>query len=521
MSWSSLFNNSRQINKQGIYLVPAGTDSRIVGDRILKVKDYNVQCLQHEYLVGIKLNNYSHKHGFAIQTYDYGIEDGRGYLLLEAVPGITLHQQMAKLTDFEQRLKLLYQLFLEIEQIGRLCPFTHYDIHLANIHVQELERPIRKRYQPQKLAPIELETKFQLYLLDYAYSHHSDVRDTWVEVKATSICSGSIPSVYDPVYDLYAVLNKAQYYLHQEDEALEQTMLEDKFVAYIGDRKQTVVWGRVGKEFIYELLPVPEHTLFDRVFYNSSASEEGQYQELLRPIVSSRPGQSFSKGDEPVAKQIGRRLRYIKQKCITSRKHDRSEVVQLGILFFQRLIATIKAKPPRLEFQLKNPTLRFELNNGRTSKPNQRSRDKPSRSTTKPTRGKSRSTVPPSQRSEWPSDNRSTDPFVTASTTKRKPKRNVAGVKATTRTTDHSDSEWPSERKSRTKSRSQPSRVDEDSPPRRSKNSTRSKSKPFVTGIKPWDLSDDDGEMERRLDLGNRAKPKKKSKPIKVQFKSS
>jgi len=346
--WLKLEKEGQRIDGsdiRDIYLIKPGSSIGNEDPLILKVKVKYVTCLEHEYRVGRAINSYGQRNKFVIQTIDRAMIEDKGYLLLSFAEGQTLHQVIKNKKDKvsrKDRIIMFYMLFLEIEQLNRQTGFTHYDLHCSNVLAHKLDNKKKYVYQPQGFqTPIQIESNYQLTLIDYGYSHHPEVNDTWVEVRAASVRSGAVVSVSDNIFDLACVLGKTCFYLNISNEKVNSMLIDNKFIPFTGGDSQRTVLGRVGREFIYELYSVPDHPLFYRTFYNTSDPRLGCPCQLLsddnKSQIVSREA-IIHDDDTKTSKEIAACLTQIKQDQIAKRKNSRDEVVKVGCDFFNEIL---------------------------------------------------------------------------------------------------------------------------------------------------------------------------------------
>lgn len=152
-------------------------------------------CLRHEFMIGRELNNLGLPYFPLTYAYVNNFNDSGSELLI--IEYINLNYSVVQK-------KHLKQILYTIADIQSRTPFTHYDLHLGNIGIIELKYATEKKYNC--FGEIRtLVTRQEVKILDFGYSHLSLVTDDWVEMNMGTIMNGSIPSVFDDLFDLSVI----------------------------------------------------------------------------------------------------------------------------------------------------------------------------------------------------------------------------------------------------------------------------------------------------------------------------
>lgn len=149
-----------------------------IGSRIYKKRKIG---LDYEGMVGLYINSLNLP--YCVRTVGFEARPQGDRLITEYLPGVTWYQK------FKQSTSLLetQHLTLKILNIVTNLPFTHYDLHMNNVIIQE---------------------NGEVKLIDFGFSSipyvHSSVR--YIECTYSTLSCGILSSVPDPGYDLMLIV---------------------------------------------------------------------------------------------------------------------------------------------------------------------------------------------------------------------------------------------------------------------------------------------------------------------------
>ena len=324
----ALYEQSERIGNQKegeICLVDV--DTRLGPQKIiLKIRDSCIDCMEHEYNVGLRLNGL-HRH--LINSYGLYFmklrpnRDEQAVLLLEYAEGEKLCKFAKKLTR-DGLCLLFYHILLIIADIQSKVEFTHYDLHFGNIIVDWCKETtytytaFGKTYQ--------IRSPFFPRIIDYGYSHAQGVIDDWIEVSRYAIIGGAICSVYDDFFDYSNLITKCMYYLNCYDDSINYMLEKNKFLPFRGDRSDKAC-HYMGKEPIRILGNLPDSEIYQKPFWSSSVGKNQHPLLLIERYERKKKRRELPRDSKKkFAQKIGESLRYIKDKRISDRQFSSLEI---------------------------------------------------------------------------------------------------------------------------------------------------------------------------------------------------
>lgn len=173
----------------------------------------------HEAAIGFTLNKLKRKipnFVFLYSTFKCNIPEENAEILcdlkkkngmfiaFEFIPGVRLEISIKTLTNnefFEIYLQILNALNIAWEE----CDFTHYDLHLENILIRDLDEPIIVPIYTME-GILYLKTRKIPYIIDYGFSHV--IVDGISLDKYQTENDGVIPQESFPMYDVFFLFDK-------------------------------------------------------------------------------------------------------------------------------------------------------------------------------------------------------------------------------------------------------------------------------------------------------------------------
>jgi len=350
----NIINNSHVLCKTQSGVILLNKDLEL----IIKVRYYSYDCALHEYNImkllktfkinsnGLKydvfpsnielFNSFPSFHFMSFENYKTAFS----YFSIDykELDVSTLNDeffQSDKINNIKElRIKeFIKQIFFTLIEISEQFEFTSYDFHFKNILVKEtLNKNINiykcfgKQYQ--------LETNFEIRFIDFAMSHIKGVTNCYTEVAIEALISGSMPSIYDNIFDISVLF----WYLPNSDDyeykKLETIFEECGFVTHNNRNEKNSIWP--GRETITFNNEVELNTIFqlidDNRFWNGlnianyKTLEEFSKQWIEYSIFLNPQSNEYYNLVLKFKKQFGYTMREEKLNRILKRKFNFKEI---------------------------------------------------------------------------------------------------------------------------------------------------------------------------------------------------
>lgn len=320
-----------------IYQVKRGNQTLI-----LKQRNSCAECLEHEWLVGQRLNVFESPH--LVETLGYWTLPGTmvafptkrevGFLLLSLAKGSI---PSSKMIHSDEEWRIFYRhLVLIVAELQQLSGFVHYDLHGGNTLVLRMDEPQTWIYTCHG-TKYSIESPFHITIIDFGTTHINHLLqwngipplpDHWYESSPGRVGLGRVPSVADYHADIAFCL--AQY-----ADAINYGRFNPKrqpFQDRIQQINQLLVANRLnpllheGEPGFDVQTPGFKEIPVDLLAYNEEiAPDPGRYW-YTRPFSGySSEGTATADPLEISQRQLGLYLAMLKQDSMYGRQHSPAE----------------------------------------------------------------------------------------------------------------------------------------------------------------------------------------------------